>query len=283
MTEIQGFVLTLLSATSASVALSAAAVWLARDWIGERLKNSIKHEYDSRLAAINSELKIKADSQIEMFKATIGREADKIRFATSAVGEGNKAVVARKLDAVEALWKGALSARQNVPLVMGFIDILSVEDYMSMADNPDFKKLVGELSKEKISEMYRDNSGSIERFRPYVGEYLWAIFSANQAFVTRVVLLMQMGAKDPDKLNWHLDGGIRQLLVAVLTSDELKDFDSIRVGKVGWVLERFEAKILKAMQKVISGEAFGDEALRQAQNIDSRVLLLNDKKAVRAR
>ena len=271
MTEFEKFILSLLSAAGVSAALSGVVVWLARNWISERLKNSIQHEYDIKLAATNAELSMKADLHTTQLKASIEKEAEKIRFATSSIGESQKAAIARKLDAIDAMWAGVLSARENVPVVMGFIDILTVEEYMSMGDHPHFKQMVGELSPEKLAKMFKDNVGSLERVRPYVGEYLWAIFSTYQALITRIVLLIQMGEKDPKKLNWHKDNGIMQLLYSSLSVEEVAQFEATSIGKVGWLQRNYEAKILSAMQKVITGQEFGDEALKQAQEMEEKI------------
>jgi len=40
-------VVTFLSSVAVSTALSAALVWLLQNWISERLKNAIKHEWHS--------------------------------------------------------------------------------------------------------------------------------------------------------------------------------------------------------------------------------------------
>ena len=131
--------------------------------------------------------------------------------------------------------------------------------------------MVGELSTDKMTQMYEDNLGSRERVRPYVGEYTWALVSTYQAIILRTALLVQMGQNDRKKLNWHLDSGIRQLLNSALTETELAEFDEIKIGKVNWIQRKFESRILAAMQIVISGEQFGDEALKQAQKMEEKV------------
>lgn len=277
MANIQEFTLSLLSAAGVSAALSGAVIWLGRNWISERLKGSIKHEYDLNLTAVNNELKTQANAQAAQLKSSIEKEAEKIRFASSSIGESQKAAITRKLDSIDTLWSGVLKARENVPAVMGFIDILSVEEYLSMGDHPDFKAMVGDLSIEKLTTMFKDNVGSLERVRPYVGEYLWAIFSTYQTLIIRVAFLIQKGETDPKKLNWHKDGGIRQLLNSSLTGEEVARFDATNIGKVGWLQNNYEAKILQAMHKVISGEEFGDEALKQAQDMEEKIQQLKQQ------
>ena len=56
MSEIQTFTLSLITGGSAS----AIVVWLARNWISERIKNSIKHEYDAKLETHKAQLQIAA-------------------------------------------------------------------------------------------------------------------------------------------------------------------------------------------------------------------------------
>ena len=279
MAGIQEFALSLLSAAGVSVAVSGTVVWLARNWISERLKSSIKYEYDLKLSAVNNELRTQADAQAAHLKASIEKEAEKIRFATSSIGESQKAAITKKLEGIDTLWSGVLKARENVPAVMGFIDILTVDEYLTMGDYPHFKQMVGELSPEKLIQMFKDNVGLLERVRPYVGEYLWAIFSTYQALITRIVLLIQMGEKDPKKLNWHQDGGIRQLLNSSLSAQEVAEFDATKIGKVGWLQRNYESKILQAMQKVISGQEFGEEALRQAQDMEEKIQQLKQQHA----
>lgn len=277
MAESQSFALSLLSSAGVSALLSGAIIWLARNWISARLSASIKHEYDQKLAALNAELKSQGDVHATMLKASIERESDKLRFATSSFGEAQKAAVERKLSAVETLWQGVLAARENVPPIMGFIDILTVEEYTDPRNQSTFSELTGDLSQEKIMKLYKDSYGSLERVRPYVGEYLWALFAIYQALILRVVFLIHLGKDDAKKLNWHQDPGIDQLLTSSFDVSELKEFASVKVGKISWLQRKYELKILTAMEKIISGEEFGKEALLQAQQMEKQAQALNQQ------
>lgn len=280
MSDIQSFVVTIISSAGVSTLLAAAVVWLARSWIGERLRSSIKHEYDLKLSALNAELRLQGDMHAAMLRASIEKEAEKLRFATTSLGEAQKAAIERKLYGVDVLWQGVLAARENVPPIMGFIDILTVDEYQNSRNHPTFKALTGDLSQEKIMKLAKDAYGSLERVRPYVGEYLWALFATYQALTIRVVFLIHLGRDDAAKLNWHQDSGIRQLLSSSLTTEEVTQFDSVPIGKIGWLQRTYELKMLNAMKKVISGEEFGEEALRQAQKMEEQVQMAKQKSGV---
>jgi len=263
--------------------LSGAVIWFARNWISEKLKNSIKHEYDQKLVALNAELKSQADTQVALLKASIEKESAKLHFATSSIGEIQKAAMNRKLDAIDTLWQGVLSVRENIPPVMWFLDILTVEEYKSSRDHPNFNELVGDLSGEELTQMLKDDVGLLERVRPYTGEYLWALFSTYQILIVRVAVLIQWGTNDAEKLNWHQDSGIKQLLHSSLSTQELQEFEEIKINKVSWLQRKYEAKILFAMEKIVSGLEFGKEALKQAQIMEEQVqqLKLKQRKDMR--
>lgn len=88
MSEIQTFVLSLITGGSAS----ALVVWLARNWISERLKNSIKHEYDAKLETLKSQLQLAAAERsiryskvFEETASTISKTYELLLRATDAV------------------------------------------------------------------------------------------------------------------------------------------------------------------------------------------------------
>lgn len=65
---------TILSSAAASAALSGALVWLLRNWISERLKGSIKYEYDAKLESHKAQLKAALDIELEGYKAKLFAE-----------------------------------------------------------------------------------------------------------------------------------------------------------------------------------------------------------------
>ena len=145
---------------------------------------------------------------------------------------------------------------------------------MGIKSHPTFLALSQDWSDEKISKLY---DSLAERVRPYVGEYTWAVFSSYQALMLRIVFLLYAGRTDAEKLEWHKDPGTRQLIQAVLSTTELKEFDEIAFGQISWLQRRLESKILGASRKVISGKEFGSEALEQAKLIQELVQPLTSK------
>ena len=277
----QDYIINIISSAAVSGALVAVLIWLSREWMSARLKGSIQHEYDQKLEVHKAQIKAENEVAFLELKTSVEREAALHAVAHASFSEGQKAAMERKLSSVDRLWGKVINLRGSLPPILTFIDVLTVDEYKDAKDHPSFQSMSSELSPEKISSMVGNKDDPIESVRPYVGEYMWAVFFSYQAIMLRLLFLLHIGRDDAAKIEWHKDTGIRQLMEAILTPKELEEFDSTQFGKVTWIQRRLESKILSASSKVISGEEFGDESLKQARIIQQRATQLqaNAKKA----
>ncbi|GAA4457756.1 hypothetical protein [Novipirellula rosea] len=69
------FVTTVLASASVSAALSASLVWLAKSWIGERIKGAIQHEYSEKLESYKAKLDVARARDIEQLKSEFGENS----------------------------------------------------------------------------------------------------------------------------------------------------------------------------------------------------------------
>lgn len=63
--------MTILASAGVSVALAGGLLWFTRTWVGERLKNAIKHEYDHKLEAHKATLKAESDTALARLTADL--------------------------------------------------------------------------------------------------------------------------------------------------------------------------------------------------------------------
>lgn len=236
---------------------------------------SIKHEYDQQLATINSELKLRVDAQLASAKAEVDRQAEKLRIASTSFSEVQKAAIARKLNSVDTLWAGLLAIRKIIPPAMSFMDILMPAEFSTARNNQNFKRMASELDLQKVTELATESRGNLEEIRPYIGEYTWALFATYHIIVGRTMFLIHLGNEDAEKLNWHDDPSIRRLLGSGLGQEGLDQFDNVPIGRVTWIREQFEVKILAAMERLITGKEFGVAALDQAQFMEEQIRQAN--------
>jgi hypothetical protein len=239
-----------------------------REYISTRIKSGIQHDYDRKLATYKAQLKSEQELAILNITTALARETALHTAAHTAFAEGQKATMERKLNGVDRLWGGVVQFRAGLPPELPLIDVMTVDDYRATKDHPSFQKLAGGRSEDNLKKL---SAGSIEDVRPYVGEYMWAVFSCYQTLLIRISVLFHLATLDPEKIEWFKDAGNRSLLKAVLTPAELAEFDTTTFGKISWMQKRLESKLLAAAQKVISGETLGKESLEQALLIQQRI------------
>jgi len=90
----QDQIVTLLTSSVVSTGLAGVLVYLARNWISERLKNSIKHEYDLQIEKHKAQLKCEADTTIERLRSDLHIFAAERNFRFSKIFEQQLQVVA---------------------------------------------------------------------------------------------------------------------------------------------------------------------------------------------
>lgn len=112
----------LLLSTIGSAALVSAALWLTRNLLITRLTKAVSHEYDEKLAIINSDLSSKI-SEIESLRDGI----------LGGVANRQRLLYERRLKAVEQLWNLRLLLFRSflVPLVDSSFDSLPIDVLIS--------------------------------------------------------------------------------------------------------------------------------------------------------
>lgn len=246
------WMLNFLSSAAVSGLVTAALIWLSKQWISERLKRAIQHEYDVAL---------------ERLRGDLAREQALHREAVVSFTAGHMAAHERRLQAIQILWSGVVRLRQQAPAVLTLADIFSPEQIRQMPRNPKAKaELLDALSDSKILSLMA-TLNDVEPMRPFLGEPLWSLFFAYRAFTGRLLVLFLQGRDKGQVEYWRDDDGVRQLLAAVMTVEEMKELDRPKYGSVEWVRSMIEQKLLQRANDVISGAAVSKATLEQAQMI----------------
>lgn len=257
-----------------SAVTSSLILLIVKEWLSTRLKGSIQHEYDKKLESFKTELRKQQELDVLAIKTAVAREAAFHAAAHGSFAEGQKAAMERKLSSVDRLWTSVLQLRGALPKILTFIDVLTVDEYKGAKDDPTFRALADDPTTQNFVALVPKG---VEEARPYVGEYLWAVFYSYETIFLRIVVLLQLGRTDAEKIEWHKDKGTRSLVEAILSEQELQVFDQTRFGKVRWLQRNLEAKILSSAQKLISGEVFGAESLEQAALIHQKIAQLESQ------
>ena len=251
----------IVSSVTLSGILCGAIVWLSRTWITERLKNAIKNEYDEKLESHKAKLKAEHDIAIERLRTDNIRNMAVQTTAATSLLEGHKAAHERRLAAAEELWKAVLQIGSSTPGAVVMIDVCLEQEYQKLMTRPSFKECLRGITMSTITERFIETTSGVESVRPFLGEYLYSLFFAYRALNGRLAYLLSKAKETGTLTAWYKDNSIRELLVLLLTTEELQRFDQLQFAKVNWMRKIVEQKIALHINKIISGELSADFAL----------------------
>jgi hypothetical protein len=182
--------------------LLAAALWLARNLILNRMTKSVQHEFDVKLEGVRAQL----HNNEEAFRAELRRWDDAIsanRSASLSALTANRGVFdKRRIDAVDEILR-AIAVLAAGKWAVSQISILKMDAVSAQIEkDPKLAQVFTLMSPnhEKISDdlMHAAALGA----RPYVSELTWALFGAYQAIILFCVFLISMlrGSFNPLKV-----------------------------------------------------------------------------------
>ena len=257
----------ILSTGATAAIVAGLVVWIFREWISSRIKANIQHKYEISILELKNE---------------IGQKIALYETSQQSFAEGQKASMERKLDAIDMLWGHVIMLREMAPPEIRLIDLLltnEIDQYEKIKNGPKIKVLFRTWSeeerKEKMDSIFNSKDEQIEKIRPYVGEHLWTTFSAMKVIYQRLLLILLpndiLETSDEMKIKWYQDEVIGAIIKLVLTKDELIEFNQLKFQKFSVLQKKLELKILTETQKIISGEHFSAESLREAEKIQQKI------------
>jgi len=98
------FFLQLIASAGVNAVLSSLIIWITKFWISERLKQSIKHEYDQQLEIHKAQLKAESDVEIERLKCQLSISANEHQIRFASLHERQAEVIAETYSLLKRLF-----------------------------------------------------------------------------------------------------------------------------------------------------------------------------------
>ena len=155
-----------------SAALVAAALWLGRTWITERLTASIRLDTERDLAKLKSDLD-RASQRIK----------DVALAGTSANAQVEGALLEHRISAVNKVWESVLSW-QAVSVATMMVSVLSEDWLEENASHPGTKSTFEQLLKNADHLNFMKKQNETELVRPFLSEQIWALYAAYHSFLS---------------------------------------------------------------------------------------------------
>jgi hypothetical protein len=257
-----------------SFAGGAFVIFLAKNWFLERLRGSIKSEYNRELEQLKAELSSKNSREIEEVKALLARDAAMISAVQKFFGESHISSHPQRVEAIQELWESLLHVQRNSPPVFTFLDVLRPNEFGEMLGSKQLKTF-SDISTDDIQKMLSGKAMQAENHRLLTGDYLWSLFWAYQALSARTAMLFQTGRAKQNVDAWYNDCGCKSIVQSVCTPAEFTEFESQEFGKIAWIRNLIVSKFMRSANRILCGQSSTDTALEEAQRIVSAVSSAN--------
>ncbi len=244
--------------------LLALVLWFGRSVISTRLTNAVKHDYDQKLANIQSELSRQEEAFREELRSK-GRQIEALRAAViSNVSRRQDLIFDKQLQAIDSLW-GAVISMAKAKGVATMLATFKFENAaQEAARNPEFRKMFEMMGQGlEISSFKTDDA---QKARPYISLLAWAYYSAYQAIVFHALAKLQMlksGLKDAD----IIDIKAVTKVVKLALPHQGEYIEKWGPAAFHLLLDELETKMLIAFQMMQEGKELDQEALRTAKAI----------------
>lgn len=207
--------------------------------IVEQLKNSLTQEREK----LNQVLKTQLDQNRYFFEQSI-----------AYFSNNQKALSDKRFSAFEKLWKTIYELKKIAPL---YLDVIDEDEYKTLRTNRVFKSHINSINLQELINQYQTDSSDFEVLRIYIPPIIWQLYFSYRMVVLRSQFLLNMvvnSSSTDDIKPWYFDPTLRNLIESLLDDEEIEKFKVLRIGQMGWILERLEAKILTILQSYISGD-----------------------------
>lgn len=249
---------------ASTTGLFAAALWLARSLVAERLRASIKSEFEQELEDLRSDLRVKE----EVFKAELRMSEVNITQLQSGALSGlvsrQLARDERRIKAIEEVWSAVIQL-QGAKALVATVSALKFEPAVTAAaSNPEMQEMFKGLTGGFVPDIL--NTSAASKARPFISAIAWAYFEAYTAIIGVAVLKMKMLENGLDQPDLIKEDRLKSLVAAALPF-YVKYFEEYKEGAYPHLLEQLEEKLLIEMQAMLDGAETDQETLKQAANI----------------
>lgn len=249
-----------ITALASGGVVSAAVNFLLRDWISERLRQSIQHEYSQKLETYKAELQAQQEVALARLRSVQN-------LAATSFVETRKAAQERQFKAIEQLWAIILELNQSLPPAVIVIDMLPAEQRHFLSDPAFREKQLEDVSLMNLATKIVKPAWAAESARLFAGQYLYSLLFAYRALIGRIYTFLLDLREKGETAPWYEDAEVRALLGTILTEDEREAFYSRRNLHYDWLRNLIEQKFVQYANEIASGNVAAETAVEQAGKI----------------
>jgi uncharacterized membrane-anchored protein YhcB (DUF1043 family) len=222
---------------------------------------------------VDKEIERRSDVKLEQVRGEIEGSYSTLKSSMEMLTASNAGLHPHIIEAVSYLWKLVVTMKHNFSGMVTFDNIFLAEEAATAFKNEDAHQHMIAFVEKHRNELdnLAANGAILERnldnHRLFCGDQLWLIFFIVRAIYMRNSLLIAKSFKSKDFVDWRKDAGVTQLLSALLTSTEVTNLKSHKIGGLSAAIAQLEAKFLHEAARVMSGSKAMADSLTNMQSV----------------
>lgn len=238
-------------------------LWHYKERVGAYLTKGIQHNFDVRLAAVQSEFREK-EAQFQADLRAKEKQMELLRTgALSALSSRQSAVDKRRLEAVDQIWE-ALTALAPARATASWMATFKMEPLAeAAANNPDLRKFLATFDCDPMK--LQPSAEAANKARPFITPIAWAFFRTYQSIVMFAVAqskLLQTGLKHDFLKTESMIDLVKQALPEYSTY-----LDEHGFAAANSLLDKLEERLLTELRASIDGAAQDEANVERAAKI----------------
>ncbi len=248
-------------ASGGTAVLFSLIIWLARNLIVTRLKNSVEHEYSRLLESYKLELRRSEESFKYELKLKELEISSLRSGALSAVSNRQLLMDKKRFEAVEEIWSSVMSLG-GFKFVSSWMANINFEQAANAAKtDPKIRKLIDVLDQQIDPDNIKARIIPCKA-RPFVSPMLWASYSAYSAVMWQAVTQAHaikhgVGAE-------MVDSKKAAEILKLALPHQANYIEKYGASCFHYLLEEIEQKIISEIHQTLSGAEADEAAIKQA-------------------
>ncbi len=233
-------------------------VLLLRTFFIEKIRASIKSDYDSKLESLRNDLSRQQtalsssiNSQIQAFHAVNNYRVDALlQYWTDFSRVSRLTMNANSSDRF-------LLDDEIDEVLNGRVIKLDPNDWVGMKHDPG-----------KVAQAIDEGATDVGKLRPLIGEQLWYYHLTLRLFSGRISLLYSHSHLTTKWQHWKKDEALLRVLRQALSNEEADRITQLNNGSINAVCHILEQKVLGTIAQILSGEIASSNTLDNARRLN---------------
>lgn len=263
-------------------------------YLGYRIADKMKIKWNAE-----------ANENLEKLRAEITQEQSVFKIILDSYSKEFQFTQSNRIKAIEKLWDKILIIRELAEDIFFYYRYDPDKDSISVHNNEIAKqktakfvkssngKRIGEISVDEVNEMtlgcvsyhktmkeIKKHEKEVEKYRPFLGEYLWMLFNTYTSLIGHVTFIVEKIKNGQDNLNWQKDERLCKIIENVFNDDEKNNIHSTNIDSFKTTTEILERKILYEIAIITSGELAANNNFGKAVKIQQLLDELNKESKI---